>query len=63
MRHTEFELLEDDLEDILDVVTSKELGLPVDLGGDELDDDELGLRSLFENPDAVLGSSGWPDAA
>lgn len=63
MRRSEIELLDDDLDDILDLAMSTDLGLPIDLAREDLDDDELGLRSLFENPDAVLGSSGWGRAA
>jgi hypothetical protein len=64
MRRSEVEILEDDLDDI-PALTRTELGLPIDLTRDELDEDgdDLGFRALYENPDTVIRSSRWPDAA
>jgi hypothetical protein len=64
MRRPEIELLEDDLDDT-PALNGPELGLPIDLDREDLDDDEdgLGLRALFEHPETVLRSSPWPSAA
>jgi hypothetical protein len=57
MPFPEIELLEDDLDDGLDM-TSTDLGIPIDLARADLDDDDdLGLRALYEHPEAVLGES------
>ena len=64
MRRPEVEILEDDLDDI-SAFSSAELGLPIDLTRDELDEDEddLGFRALYEHPETVVRSSRWPHAA
>lgn len=63
MRRFEVEILEDNLDDDL-ALTRSELGLPIDLTREELEqDDDLGFRSLFEHPEAFLASARWPDAA
>ena len=62
----EIDVLDDDLDDNY-LPSAWELGLEVDLAREELyedeGDDDLGFRSLYENPEAVLGSAGWPSAA
>lgn len=61
----EVELLDEDLDD-LPTYAGSELGLPIDLARDDLDDedeDDLGFRTLYEHPEAVLGSSRWGRAA
>ena len=64
MRRPEVELLEDDLDDI-PALTGSELGLPIDLTREDLDEDEddLGFRALYEHPEAIVRSSRWPHAA
>ncbi|MCA9589701.1 MAG: hypothetical protein KC657_30555 [Myxococcales bacterium] len=63
MKRPEVELLEDDLDDI-PTYASSELGLPIDLAREDLDDeDDLGLRALYEHPEAILGSPRWSHAA
>ena len=64
MRRPEIEILEDHLDDDL-LLTESDLGIPVDLARRDLeeDDDDLGLRALYEHPEAVLGSPRWPHAA
>jgi hypothetical protein len=63
MRRTVVQLLEDDIDES-SVPTAWELGIPVDLVREDLEDeDDLGLRSLFEHPEAVLGSPEPLDAA
>lgn len=65
MRRPEVEILEDDLNDIPSLAGSEiELGLPIDLAREDLDDeDDLGLRSLYEHPEAILRPSRWSHAA
>lgn len=60
----EVEILEDDLDDI-PALTGSELGLPIDLASEVLeeDDDDLGFRALYENPEAFIRPSRWPHAA
>jgi hypothetical protein len=54
MRRPEIELLEDDLDDMPALATA-ELGLPIDLAREDLDDeDDLGFRALYEYPDPLL---------
>lgn len=60
MRAPEAILLEEELDDGLDPA---ELGFTIDLVSDDLEEDDLGLRSLYENPEVVLGSGRWPSAA
>jgi hypothetical protein len=65
-RRTEVEILEEDLDDDVPTLTGFELGIPIDLTREDLDDDDdddLGVRALYENPEAVLRSSRWPYAA
>lgn len=72
MRRPEVELFEDNLDDISDFA-GPELGLPIDLAREDLEDeDDLGFRALFralyenpenENPETALRSSGWSHAA
>jgi hypothetical protein len=52
------DLLDDD-----DAPTPWELALTADLPSDEQDDDDLGLRSLYERPEALLRPHDWPEAA
>ena len=64
MAHLTIDLLEDDDDDAITTVTPWELSLtdlPREADGD--DDDDLGLRSLYERPEALLGPDDWPDAA
>ncbi len=59
----EVEILEDDLDDI-PALTGAELGLSIDPSDVlEEDDDDLGLRALYEHPEAVIRPSRWPHAA
>ena len=64
MRRPEVELLETDIDDV-SPVTGSELGLPIDLTRDDLDDgeDDLGFRALYEHPETVLRSARWHRAA
>ncbi len=64
MRRPELEILEDDLDD-MPALTATELGLPIDLVRDDLDEDgdDLGFRALYEHPEPVIRSSRWPHAA
>ena len=63
MRRPEIELLEDDLDDIPSL-TGSDLGLPIDLIRDDLEDeDDLGFRALYEHPEAILRPSRWSHAA
>ena len=55
MRRPEVEILEDDLDDIL-YFAGSDLGLPIDLDPD--DEDDLGLRALYEDPEPLLGRAG-----
>ncbi|MBS2014844.1 MAG: hypothetical protein JST00_18285 [Deltaproteobacteria bacterium] len=62
MRRAQIEILEDDVDDA-PAMTRAELGIPIDLTREDLeDDDDLGLRALYEHPEAILGA-GWPRAA
>lgn len=64
MRRSEVAILEDDLLDICSFAESElELGLPIDRTRKELDEDDLGLRALYEHPEAVLRPSRWSRAA
>jgi hypothetical protein len=73
MRNPEIELLEADLDDGLVAPEPLELGFSIDLVSDDLDDaDDLGLYSLYENPEALLKRPGarnddrpewWPPRA
>lgn len=63
MRRPEIEILEDDVDDE-PALTRTELGIPIDLTREELEeDDDLGLRALYENPEAILGPRRWSNAA
>ena len=63
MRRPEIELLDEDLDD-LSTLDGSELGLPIDLTRDDLEDeDDLGFRSLYEHPEAILRPSRWSHAA
>lgn len=64
MRRDEVELLElDDLDDVPPLAGS-DLGLAIDLAREDLEqEDDLGFRSLFEHPEAVLRRSRWSHAA
>jgi hypothetical protein len=64
MRRREPAILEDDFADDF-VVDEVDLGLTIDLARDDLasDDDDLGLRALYEDPDVLLGSSRRARAA
>lgn len=65
MRRAEIELLDEDLDDVPSL-DGWELGLPIDLIREDLDDedeDDLGFRALYENPEAVVPPSRWPRAA
>jgi hypothetical protein len=53
MNRLAFDLVDEYFDEIVTTEPS-ELGLPVDLTRPELEDDELGLRSLYENPERVL---------
>lgn len=64
MREHDLELFDDDIDDIDDslFVTTTELGIPIDLARDDLDDpivddDGLGFRALYVNPERVLGDA------
>lgn len=46
-----------------DIPTPWELALTADLPRDDDGEDDLGLRSLYERPEALLGPDGWPAAA
>ncbi len=48
--------------DVVTTISPWELALTGDLT-EQNDDDELGLRSLYERPEALLGPGGWPDGA
>lgn len=64
MRLPQLDLLETDIDDALPV-TPSELGIPIDLtrqGLDETGGDDLGFRSLYEHPEAVLRRP-WSHAA
>jgi len=61
MAHITIDVLEDDYED-LTTVTPWELSLTADLPREDEGDDDLGLRSLYERPEALLGPDEWPDA-
>jgi hypothetical protein len=65
MRRTEVEILEDDLDDDTSTLSGSELGIPIDLTREDFeeDDDALGFRALYENPEAIIRSSRWPYAA
>ncbi len=57
MRPTEVELLEDDLDDA-PALTTAELGWSIDLAREDLDEeDDLGFRTLYEHPEAVVGGA------
>lgn len=57
------ELLDTDLDDDL-VVPELELGFSVDVARKELaDGDDMGLRSLYEHPESILGRLRWARAA
>ncbi|HVH40820.1 MAG TPA: hypothetical protein VM925_00710 [Labilithrix sp.] len=66
MRRTEIEVCieDDDLDDGLEL-SGTELGLPLDLAREDLDDgeDDLGFRALYERPEAIIRSSRWGHAA
>lgn len=65
MRRPEVELLDEDLDDV-PTLDGSELGLPIDLIREDLedeDDDDLGFRSLYEHPEAILPAYRWPHAA
>lgn len=59
------DLLDDGDDDILTTLSPWELSLTADLAAekDQDYDDELGLRRLYEEPEALLGPGGWPDKA
>lgn len=59
MQTETIELLEDDLAE--SILTMAELGLRIHLARREADDDPLRLRSLYEDPEALLGRA--PDRA
>jgi hypothetical protein len=65
MRRSAIDLLEDDFDDGLAAVTPWELGLTKDLADDDDDDDDddLGIRALFEHPEAILSAPRWTNAA
>jgi len=59
MRRPEVELLDDDLDDI-PTCTGADLGLSIDPTLDDLEDeDDLGLRALYEQPEVILGRARW----
>lgn len=65
MRRPEVELLDEDLDDV-PTLDGSELGLPIDLIREDLEDedeDDLGFRALYEHPEAILPPSRWPHAA
>jgi hypothetical protein len=54
MRPVEVEILEDLLQDD---ITDVDLGVPIDLtrtAVEDTDDDNLGFRTLYENPEPVI---------
>jgi hypothetical protein len=54
MRRPEVEILDDSLDDI-PILKGSELGLAIDPTHDDLEDeDDLGLRTLYEHPEAIL---------
>jgi hypothetical protein len=57
MRPVEVEILEDDLDDIL-ALTRSDVGVPIDLGSDVEEEDDLGFRALYEHPEALLRCDG-----
>lgn len=61
MRHVDIDLPDIELEEELGAPEPLELGLASKLVhgvSESEEDDELGLRSLYENPEILLGSSG-----
>ena len=59
MRRREVEILEDDLDEY-PLLARWDLEVPVDLAAEDLDDDEsddLGFRTLYENPEVMLRPS------
>ena len=56
------DVFEHDDDDVITTISPWELALTGDLT-EQNDDDELGIRSLYERPEALLGPDGWPDAA
>ncbi len=64
MRRRELAILDDDFADDA-IVDETQLGMTIDLVRDDLaeDDDDLGIRALYEHPDAVIRSSRRPHAA
>jgi hypothetical protein len=62
MGRAEIEILEEDVDDSASL-TPTELGLPIDLTREDLDDDDLGLRALYEHPEPLVRSARWPYAA
>lgn len=65
MRRPQIEILEEFAQymDEPPSLTPVELGIPVDLTREDLEEEDLGLRGLYENPEAILGESPWPRAA
>lgn len=55
MQRSEIEVLDSDFFDD-DSPTPEELGFTIDLAREDLDDDDLGLKELYEHPEVVLGS-------
>ncbi len=64
MRRPEVEILDDDVDDV-PALTETELGLPIDLTREDLeeDNDVPGFRAFYEHPETVIRSSRWPHAA
>ena len=63
MRRPEVELLDDDLDDT-PTYAGSELGLPIGLTREDLEDeDDLGFRALYEHPEAILRRAHWSHAA
>lgn len=63
MRPAEIELLEEDLDET-PAIAGSEIGLPIEATREDLEDeDDLGIRALYEHPEAILRPSRWPHAA
>ena len=62
MRRREPAVLDDDYDDFLEAA---DLGLRFDLAREDLaeEEDDLGFRTLYEDPDPIIRPPRWPHAA